>query len=264
MSEIRYVRIGDLRIDPSYQRADNVSKKIVDNIAKNFDPRLVGVIKLNEREDGSLWIVDGMHRYYGCRERFGDNYVMRAEVEAGLSPHEEARIFVGQINRMPISTYHKHRARVVAGDATAMAIDAILADYGVEFIRSDGKTNGIKAVRAIEKAYETFGQLALREALSIMQDAGKLRSQNGVSGEIVLGLTTVVSIYGKQARRDRLVNKIKNADVHEMRRDMSAVVKAGMSGRPYASAQVIVNLYNFGLHEASRLPHVRDIGPSAK
>ena len=265
MSEIRYVRIGDLRIDPSYQRTDKLNKKIVDSIANNFDPKLVGVIKINEREDGSLWVVDGMHRYFGCQAGFGSNYLIRAEVEEGMTPNEEARLFVGQTKRTSISAYHQHRARAASGDEMAVTINSIAAEYGISILNgTSNNQRGIRSIRMLESIYQRFGTEILRKTLAVISESGIASRGVPVPGDIVCGVAEVIRWYGDAVDLGRLAIKLRSAEVEMIKRDIAAAHRLGIGGQNRSAAQGVVSLYNRGLREASKLPAVNELRGSSK
>ena len=62
LPERRRVRLAELRVDTDYQRPEDREK--VESMHRRLKAGgvLEGDIKVNEREDGSLWITDGQHR----------------------------------------------------------------------------------------------------------------------------------------------------------------------------------------------------------
>lgn len=67
-----WIRLGDLRSDPRYQRSMN--QKVVQAMADTWDDNKAEVVTVNQRADGSRWwVVEGQKRSSAKRLRFGDD-----------------------------------------------------------------------------------------------------------------------------------------------------------------------------------------------
>lgn len=86
---IRILMISDIQFDPSYQRPLNNSWR---KIVANFNPEALGTPIVGERDDKSLWGVDGQIRITAL-DRLGKTTV-RCEVFASEGPEHEAEVFV--------------------------------------------------------------------------------------------------------------------------------------------------------------------------
>ena len=62
MPQRRTVNLAELRVDTDYQRPEDREKVLSMLKRLRAGIELDGDVKVNEREDGSLWIVDGQHR----------------------------------------------------------------------------------------------------------------------------------------------------------------------------------------------------------
>ena len=61
--EIQYVRVTDLVIDDSYQRAiEKRGKRNIQHIAEHFDWAKFSPLMVSSRDDGKFAIIDGQHR----------------------------------------------------------------------------------------------------------------------------------------------------------------------------------------------------------
>ena len=85
---LRIVAVADLQVDPSYQRCVKPNHK---KIARDFDPNALGVPLVGQREDHSLWIVDGQQRVEALKLLGKVN--VRVEVFASKGPEHEAHVF---------------------------------------------------------------------------------------------------------------------------------------------------------------------------
>jgi uncharacterized membrane protein len=62
MPQRRQVNLAELRVDTDYQRPEDREKVLSMLKRLRAGIELDGDVKVNEREDGSLWITDGQHR----------------------------------------------------------------------------------------------------------------------------------------------------------------------------------------------------------
>ena len=138
----------DLNIDGTYQR-DQVSESKVLEIARDWDWKLFGTLAVVERADGSFWIYDGGHRARASFYR-DDITKLPCMVFQIDSQTEEAKAFVGT-NTMGsyVSAYHKHRASVIAGEPTAIAVQTLLDKYGLAVSETAKKPGSFSAVNTL-------------------------------------------------------------------------------------------------------------------
>jgi hypothetical protein len=117
-SALRVVDIADIRFDDSYQRGEVKGHK---RIVAEFDEHALGVPLVGQREDGTLWCVDGRQRLTALK-KLGKRTV-RAEVFVSQGPEHEAEVFrlvnAGRTKLLPEELF---KARLTAGDADAWAI----------------------------------------------------------------------------------------------------------------------------------------------
>ena len=84
-----YVEISKLNTNYSYQR--NLNERRVNEIKKEFDPKLLGKITISRHSNGKLFVIDGNHRVAACKA-VGAKYI-DAEIIDGLSIEQEAELF---------------------------------------------------------------------------------------------------------------------------------------------------------------------------
>lgn len=143
--ELAWLPIGSCRADTRYQRTleSRASQELIRRIADSFSWAAFQAVLAAPDNDGGWWIIDGQHRVEAARLAGVDH--VPAVVIKGGDVAELARAFVtANDNRVAINQFAKHRARRVAGDPEALAIDALCARYG---IRVASTVKGIKDLR---------------------------------------------------------------------------------------------------------------------
>lgn len=125
-SALKVLYLDGIQTDPSYQR-DVVAghKKII----ADFDPVAFGVPLVGEREDGTLWIVDGLQRITALRKM--GKKTMRAEVFRSQGPEHEASVFrkVNK-NRTGLKPLQLFQAALTEGNEEAWAVKNVAEEYG--------------------------------------------------------------------------------------------------------------------------------------
>jgi hypothetical protein len=85
--------VNDLRVDSSYHRP--LCHRFLLEAGENFNPELFGVLYVNRRADGSLWVIDGHRRFWLALGLLGDGTRIPCLVtRQPLSIREEAECFI--------------------------------------------------------------------------------------------------------------------------------------------------------------------------
>lgn len=260
--QTEYVRIGDLHFDPRYQRIDHLNIARVNDIAKNFDPAAFGAIYVNRREDGQLFVIDGMHRVKAVRKRSGgdagDNAEVLAVVYDRLTIVEEARLFWQQTKRTPISPMSQFHARVTAEDAAAKTVKTILEAHGLVLTRSATSKNAVQAASAVMSIYQANRNNLdnFERIVSIIArgcEAGRMLP----SGRLFYGVSLFLRLYD-EANATRLAQVIAKLDPETYNEEFRVAYRFIRSDAPSA-AQVLVDRYNKGLPKDQKLPNVYEV-----
>lgn len=142
----------------SYQRFDDLNRQTIHDIRKNFNAKRFGHLLVSRRPDGSLYIVDGLHRWNAVMERADITDVPCEIVESGDDAvAEEARLFVLRNSGLGrVKSHQKFKALVLARDEQAIAINETLERVGVTLVRSTEKSGGpfVKCVKSLLKLHE--------------------------------------------------------------------------------------------------------------
>jgi hypothetical protein len=125
-SAVRVIPVDKICTDTSYQRTlKGRHKKII----ANFDEDAFGVPVVGEREDGSLWIVDGLQRLGACI-KLGKTHI-RAAVFSSKGPEHEARVFtLIDLERTRLLPGEEFKALLASGDETAWKIKEAVESVG--------------------------------------------------------------------------------------------------------------------------------------
>jgi hypothetical protein len=115
---LRIVQLDKLQADMSYQRG---IKGKVAIIIRDFNEVALGLPLVGEREDGGLWIVDGLQRVTALRKM--ERKETRCEVFKSTGPEYEAVIYkLVNMNRTRLKPAEEFKALLTAQDETAWEI----------------------------------------------------------------------------------------------------------------------------------------------
>lgn len=250
-STFRDVLISDLLVDPEAQRPFDqawVQKRVVE-----FDADKLGIILVNRRPNGKLYVVDGQHRVGLLRAVGWGDQIIKCEMFDGLTVQEEARKFLERNDRKSVQTFDKFRIRVRAGDTTACDIDRIVRAQGL-VVDIDEDDGCVRAVAALERIYGGAGLSSTKESPAALARTLKMigsawgRQASSFNGKIIEGVGLVQLRYDGALDQEALTKKLSTVSggapgvlarakhVHEMK------------GRPlhHCVAAVVVDVYNQG------------------
>lgn len=148
-----YVHKTSLRVDQTYQRGLNDSKRL--RIASDFNWAAFGVLLVARRSDGSMWVMDGQHRLAAAMSRSDIKDVPVVVFEFDGNVEDEATDFiVANKNRKPLTGLDIFKAQVVSGDSVAIIVNEMILSSGRTIgSASDGKS--VACVGAIYKSMTT-------------------------------------------------------------------------------------------------------------
>jgi hypothetical protein len=221
-SALRVLDIETIKVGHRYQR--QVSESAIEKIMKGYDPKALGIPVIGERDDGTLWVVDGQQRIAALkRMKDRDRRWVRCEVFASNGPEHEALIFkLINANRTKLTAEQLFHAALVSGDEQCHKLKRIMDEYGMQVMRGRPQTQmtpdaarDAKRVRTInfllrvlgrsEQAHN--GEPAVRFILNVLSrvwpdDAIKQRS------EIVEGLFSFWTNNNGLVDLDRLLPRL--------------------------------------------------------
>jgi hypothetical protein len=127
LPQIGWLSVRDLQVDYAYQH-DSYAWA-VEEILVDFRPELSGMILVNIRADGRMFIIDGATRRE-VRLRRGEHWIL-AEIMRGLTQQQEAEAYLVKAQnkqRQPIDWFV---AEVAAGKPQSKMINDILNARGI-------------------------------------------------------------------------------------------------------------------------------------
>lgn len=208
----KFVSLSDINVDGVYQR--KLTKAFVQHLVDHFDPDALGIIHVSQREDGSCWAVDGQHRVNACRGFLGEGWEkqhVECLVYLGLTREEEAWLFEHLNNMKVMRPFDRFRARLVAQEANAVAIDKIAREEGFTIADGSGALSCVAVMEAIFKGARAQnaqeGPANLRKTLHSVAKAWGLKAPHP-NGHIIQGLGLFLERYGSEIDSARLIRKL--------------------------------------------------------
>lgn len=188
---ISWEGVGDLKIDPAYQRAIDspASQRLIKEIASNWDWDLCSVLLVAERSGEGMFVIDGQHRLAAAQLR-PDVPHLPCVIIRSESREAEAKRFVAiNTQRKTVTPLDKFHARLMVGDEEAVAINSLVVSAGLRVGKSPWtiKDGEICAVAVITRMFRQYGPKILSAALVNMAEAWP-GERMGTAQEMLPGL----------------------------------------------------------------------------
>ena len=251
-SEITTLPLEDLLIDTDYQR--NIDPDRVSRMAHAWNPDLVGIIVVNQRENGKFYVVDGQHRVAAMNRL--DNYPETVVVQLfrGLDKEEEALLFWKLDSvRANLTTGAAFKARLVANDADALAIFDAGLKAGFQMDPALGNIPGnLRCWATLDQVYRRVGASGLTDILTILRQAWPNETNAG-SAPVIRGMELFANHYGNRIDKKRLLIALRSTTPEALVARARAMSQTMSSAVGEVVAINILGLYNRGL-SSNRLP----------
>lgn len=246
------IAVSQLTTAPIYQRlVDHRVKRM----AREWDPRQVGIITVARRANGQLVIIDGQHRVRAA-QLVDPHMALMCVVWEDLTLAQEAALFT-ELNRSrkSLTPFELFKADLIAGQFEATDIQRIAQEHGFKIaIRkgASGRINGIAALRSTYRMGPRKGVI-LSEVLRLHRAAWR----NDVPAALMIqGLGIFLARHGEHVDHDRLRAILTRAVPEQLvARGKGMGGTMGVSAR-HGTAVVIGDLYNKRLR-TGRLPEWR-------
>lgn len=226
---LRVLPLNTIGSDPSYQRTvRNAHRKIV----SDFDEAALGIPLVAERNDTSLWVVDGLQRITALR-KLGRTTV-RAEVFHSKGPEHEAHVFkLVNANRTKLGALELFKAMLTARDMTAIVTKQTVEAGGFKLALT-GKPHGPSAdyLSCVATAYTSVrvsGPAPLAFALRMIRAAWP-GDPLGINSRMVEGLTSFFVAKGKTVDEERLLPRLQTVTPHKLLYTASLHVSGQVTG----------------------------------
>lgn len=247
----------ELRVDTRYQRA--IRKGRVRRIVKNFRNTGFSFLTLSARDDGTFVVLDGQHRLTAIRELGWGEHPLPCVVYRGLTLEDEAEIFESTQSpsaRLSLAPADRFKARLIAKETTALAINATVEAFGYHLNFTGGTTrdpNDIDAISAIEFVWNRHGPGSLSTLLAITRAAFPTSENVHLSGALLAGLSSFLHRYHGMYFDDRLLFVLRKVTPVHYTEDGKTIRKAIGGGFYDAVGRAILKEYNYKL-STNKLP----------
>jgi ParB-like nuclease domain len=172
---LEQIPVDRLEVDPAYQRATDgpQSRKIINDMIKQWDWSLCQPLVVARRADGRLYILDGQHRHQGAVQR-GDILFLPCVVLSSLDHAGEARTFVAlNTRRQKLTEAEVFNGMLAAGDPHAKAAQDLLDETGWTVVRHSNtsayKAGELQCAPMLARQIRINGPDQVRFALSILR-----------------------------------------------------------------------------------------------
>ena len=204
--------LGSINVDSAYQR--KLDMGWVSKLVADFDPVRLGLPDISEREDGTFWAIDGQHRINACRVYLGDGWE-RQHVEclvySGMTLEDEAEFFYWRNYIKPLKPFARFRARLVSGEAVAIAVYKTAKDAGFTIAEGNDALSCVAVMESIYRgaraANALDGPANLARTLAVVAKAWGLKSPHP-NGHVIQGLGMFIERFSHEIDMGRLVKKL--------------------------------------------------------
>jgi hypothetical protein len=239
--EFRLIDKDELNIDGRYQREQISEKKIMD-ITRGFQWCLFGALNVSEREDGSLWVIDGGHRTRACFNR-SDVIMVPCMVHHLSNSTEEALRFV-DLNTLTsnVSAFDKYHASVYGGREIPVITEKILRSLGLTAVKG-GMTTGsyISCVGAVQKCVEVSPE----DTKKVLEFCLKLEGDHIVTGKLLQAMFILHQRFkGKFDIIDRFGDKLLSHTMRSLEAKMTEFSTLTGKGGNTVNARALLEVIN--------------------
>lgn len=207
--ELKYVSVNSLSYDDAYQRI--LMPGHVKDISRTFDPNAFQPITVNQREDGTLVVIDGQHRVEAVKENGDPTLTFVPAQVLYLSRDEEVELFYKiNVTKKGLSPVDKFYPEVLQKHPDAMFIHETLIEIGVLTIpsRAEGSkkvgekaNNQIDCVATMKKVYRNCVMApnedpgaVLKKTLWLIADNWS-NTKSNTQAIVVAGLSSFLNMY---------------------------------------------------------------------
>lgn len=167
------VPLGKMHVLSRHAQRSKINESRVNYLLSNFDLDRIGLPVLNEREDGSYYILDGQHRIEALKRWLGEGWEkqkVECEVFIGLTEAEESAMFLALNDTLRVGVLDKFQASVNAGFVDQVHVQKIVEGAGL-CISTDKVPGAISAVGTLQKVYTRSDGDTLARALRLVRDS---------------------------------------------------------------------------------------------
>lgn len=202
--DIRWLSIGDLKVDESYQRL--ITPAHVKDISENLDLAAFGMLTINRRtwDNNDLYVVDGFHRVTALfKAGKTSEFTVPCIVLELKSAIEESILFTKiNVKKRNLSALERFWPRILQKVPVSVGVKRVVEDNGFEIPKqylgkaiSDTLTNRLVCIETLEKVYiiKDNGRL-LEEVLSLIYNHWSNMKGNSIAN-LISGLAHFTHTY---------------------------------------------------------------------
>lgn len=256
---IGWLPVADLQVDYSYQHRPYA--KMIEDLNHNFQEEYSGFILVNQRQDGTYWVLDGQTRCAVHEER--QLRWIKAEILHGLTQAQEAEVYLLKcINakRMPIDFF---LAEYMAQRPVAVLIHDLLATRGIEIesYASNMRERGADTtpiVTCVSTLKRMIGRDQKGEVFAmvfdLIRDTWEYRGTT-LTGFFLDAIHKMLLLHADELDRRAFLSKLSGHQPEELR-DQANIMRLGTNPKitmTTALQRVIIDLYNSGRPASRRI-----------
>jgi hypothetical protein len=174
---LEWLAVTQLQVDPTYQRACDgpKSRALIAKMIKRWEWALCQPLVVTRRLDGSLFVIDGQHRWNGAKAR-GDIPHLPCVVIPAIAAEEEARTFVSlNTDRQKLTQVEVFAGMLAASDPHALATIRLMDETGWKLARHNNsvvfKAGEIGCAPMLARQVRLMGEAPVRNALTALREA---------------------------------------------------------------------------------------------
>lgn len=244
---VKSMRISDLKVPERSQR--KFIKSHAEKIYKYFDSKQFDPLIVSFR-DGIWYVIDGQHRLYAVKKRFGNDKLVSCKIITDLTESMECDLF-GKINtnQKSLSVADRTKTSFYADNPKIRDLADICTRNGIELgFENDNrsKKNGrIIAIKALSDTYDKIGAEQTERLVKLLNDTWDGNAE-GLSLCMIKALGVILSLYSTELSDEIWVKKLSKVEptklISEAKSDL--VTKTNV---PTKIARIaITNYYNKG------------------
>lgn len=196
------VAVIDLLVDQEAQRSLN--ERRAKTYAANLVREALGSLVVSRRNDGRMFIVDGMHRHRVC-QLVGIGKI-RCEIHHGLTQQQEAVLFLikNKESTKP-NAFEVYKIGLTARQPLYVDTQKVLDQHNLRI--GGTSTNTIAAVAGVLNVTKQHGPEILNRAITVAEAAWG-RSSASWDGMLLGGLGMLLGRHGDLIDDGQLANKV--------------------------------------------------------
>lgn len=241
-SEIRKVKIALVKVDRTYQRDLKPHHR---TIAREWNPDACQPLTLGEREDNSLWVIDGQQRLAALKILKIEEWMARVHQSSG--PEFEANLFQimggGQRSTLTLTPRDIFKAQLATRETFAVRAKEAVESVGFSLSPTShsGTWPNIQCFKFLHDITKREGTAPIVSGLSAIKIAwpGQARA---VKADIVSGMVQLFS-YCPSADPIRLGNLLKTTYPEAIVADARLLT----GDTKTAVARILADKYNYRL-----------------